>query len=143
MLSKNLFAWQMGIIILIVTSLALLTACGNDSAPPEPTPYQGVRTWLLVKGPDTPLQAGRPVTVKSRTEDSRHKVSHVELYAVQWPGSEGELLIRSDAAPFDQTFYTAAQTFTPNQAGHYVIKVVGYNKLGEKAESDYIGFDVE
>jgi hypothetical protein len=143
MLSKNLFAWQMGIIVLIVTSLTLLTACGDDSAPPEPTPYQGVRTWLLVKGPDTPLQAGRPVTVKSRTEDSRHKVSHVELYAVQWPGSERELLIRSDAAPFDQTFYTAAQTFTPNQVGHYVIKVVGYNKLGEKAESDYIGFDVE
>jgi hypothetical protein len=132
---------QLWIILFLLISIGLLAACGSNQA--EPTPYQGVRTWLLVKAPDDPLPANKPVAVKSRTEDSVYKVSHVELYAVQWPGGEEELLIRSDPAPFDQTSFTASQTFTPQTPGHYVIKVVGYNKLGENDESDYIGFDVE
>ena len=141
MFRRKIFAWPLWFIFLV--SAGLLTACSSSSAGPTPTPYQGVQTWLLVKAPDNPLPLGQPVTVKSRTEDSRYRVSHAELYAVQWPGGTNELLIRADAAPFDQTSYTAAQTFTPNQKGHYVIKVVGYNKIGESAESDYIGFDVE
>lgn len=143
MLGKNISTWQAWLIFFLLASLGLLAACGSSSGEPTPTPYQGVRTWLLVKAPDGPLPLGRAVTVKSRTEDSRHQVSHVELYAVQWPGVTGDLLIRSDAAPFDQTSFTAVQAFTPALQGHYVIKVVGYNKLGERAESDYIGFDVE
>lgn len=130
----------LGIILILLFSASFLAACRSSEA--EPTPYQGVRTWLLVKAPDNSLPVNKPITVKSRTEDSVHKVSHVELYAVQWPGSDKELLIRSDPAPFNQTFFTASQTFTPKTPGHYVIKVVGYNKLGERDESDYIGFDV-
>jgi hypothetical protein len=76
--------------------------------------------------------------------DVQNGVSHVELYAVQSPEGEEELLlIRSDPAPFDQTTFTVSQMFVPTRPGHYVIKVVGYNKLGQSAESDYIGFDVE
>jgi hypothetical protein len=132
---------QLWSILILLVSVGLLVACSSNEA--EPTSYEGVRTWLLVKAPDAPLEVNKPVTVKSRTEDSVHKVSHVELYAVQWPGGEEDLLIRSDPAPFDQTSYTASQTFTPKTPGHYVIKVVGYNKLGQNDESDYIGFDVE
>jgi hypothetical protein len=141
MLRKKYTTWQLWVILALLVSVGLLAACSSSEA--ELTPYQGVRTWLLVKAPEGPLPINRAVTVKSRTEDTEHKVSHVELYAVQWPEGEEELLIRSDPAPFDQTSFTASQTFTPRRPGHYVIKVVGYNKLGQKAESDYIGFDVE
>ena len=141
MLWKKYTTSQLWSILILLIGVGLLVACSSSEA--EPTPYQGIRTWLLVKAPDAPLEVNKPVTVKSRTEDSMHKVSHVELYAVQWPGGEEELLIRSDPAPFDQTSYTASQTFTPKTPGHYVIKVVGYNKLGQNDESDYIGFDVE
>jgi hypothetical protein len=141
MFLKKYTASRLGIILFLLFSVSFLAACSSSEV--EPTPYQGVRTWLLVKAPDNSLPIDKPVTVKSRTEDSVHKVSHVELYAVEWPGGDQQLLIRSDPAPFDQTFFTASQTFTPKTPGHYVIKVVGYNKLGESDESDYIGFDVE
>jgi len=131
------------VIIFIGVALAgllLLTACETTNSQNGSTP--GLRTWLLVKAPDNALPAGKPVNVRSRTMDAANKVSHVELYAVQWPSGQGELLIRSDPAPFDQTTFTASQIFTPTAPGYYVIKVVGYNKRGEKMESDYLGFDV-
>ncbi len=100
------------------------------------------QTSLLVRPPDTPLPINRPITVRSRTEDPT-AVSHVELYAVQTPSGESNILIRSDQAPFTQKSFTAAQTFTPIEQGHYVIKVVGYNQAGQKTESDFLGFDVQ
>jgi hypothetical protein len=128
------------VIFLLLMSAGILTACtSTETETPEP---QEIRTWLLVRAPDAPLALHKPVNVKSRTEDADDYVSHVELYAVQSPAGEGELLIRSDQAPFEQTSFTASQVFVPKLPGHYVIKVVGYNKLGQKAESDYIGFDV-
>ena len=133
--------------LLLLVAAGLLTAC--DSADPEADVSPGLRTVLLVDAPQAPLPAGRSVTVKSRTEDSQYKVSHVELYLVELlpEGSETPLLenvlIRADEAPFDQTTFTAFQDFTPVRPGHYVIKVVGYNKRGQIAESDYIGFDAK
>jgi hypothetical protein len=88
------------------------------------------------------LQVNQPVNVRSRTQDTESRISHIELYAVELPSGEQNVLIRSDPAPFDQTTYTASQIFIPAQPGHYVIKVVGYNRQGNWAESDYIGFDV-
>lgn len=132
------------------------TACNVDET--EPTVLDGVQTRLLVKPPETALPVGSPLTVRSITEALTPGVSHVELYAVQLPplppdeeleNLSGDVdptrnvLIRSDAAPFDQTTFTAAQDFTPLRPGHYVIKVVGYNRLGQSAESEYISFTVE
>jgi len=125
---------------LILLGAAVLTACNNSE--PEKPPA-GIRTWLLVKAPDTSLPLDKPVTVRSRTEDGEAGVSHVELYAIELPSGESNVLIRSDRAPFDQTSFTAAQVFVPQQPGHYVIQVVGYNGRGEKSESNIISFDVE
>ena len=127
-----------GFVILLLGAV-FIGAC-SDAETTSTTP-EGVRTWLLVKAPDGPLPANRPITVKSRTE-AKAGVSHVELYAVELPG-EQNILIRSDPAPFEQTIFTASQVFTPIQSGHYVIKVVGYDKSGESAESEYISFEVQ
>ena len=127
--------------VLILLLLAgLLSACSFLTNADESA---ALRTWLLVRPPDTPLLLNQPVTVRSRTEDAVNRISHVELYAVELPTGDRNVLIRSDTAPFDQTSYTAAQVFIPTQPGHYVIKVVGFNRLGQRAESDYIGFDVQ
>jgi hypothetical protein len=131
---------QLWIALILLLSAGVMTACRTTEAEPTLTP--GVHTWLLVKAPEAPLPLREPVAVRSRTEDSQG-VSHVELYAVELPSGETNVLLRSDRAPFAQTSYTAIQTFTPLQKGHYVIKVVGYNRRGESAESDLIGFDVE
>jgi hypothetical protein len=107
-----------------------------------------LKTWLLVRAPDNPLASGKVVTVKSRSEAPKPGVSHVELYLVEFRSPDNNnlilenILIRSDAAPFEQTVFTAEQPFTPIQPGHYVIKVVGYDKLGRRAESEFIGFTV-
>ena len=140
-MSANTHTFRAVVFISVVFFSLLLTAgCNTDNSQNEATP--GLRTWLLVKAPDNALPTGKPVNVRSRTMDAVNKVSHVELYAIQWPTGQGELLIRSDPAPFDQTTFTASQIFTPTAPGHYVIKVVGYNKRGDKMESDYLGFDV-
>lgn len=130
--------WSIGLLLLI--GGVLLVACGPTES--DTTDAASIHTWLLVRAPDGPLPASRPIDVISRTEDD-NGVSHVELYAVQLPTGEKNVLIRSDPAPFEQTAFTASQAFTPMQPGHYVIKVVGYNKLGQSAESDYIGFEVQ
>ena len=126
-------------VLFLLLSISLLTTCiGGRSEGPA----AGLNTWLLVRAPDTPLRSGQPVDVRSRTEDAGSVISHVELYAVQLPNGQGNVLIRSDVAPFQQTAFTASQIFTPLQAGRYIIKVVGYNIKGDRAESEYIGFDV-
>lgn len=134
---RPIFYYSLIVLILLLLT-GLLPACDYFTDPDEVS----LRTWLLVRPPDGPLLLDQPVTVRSRTEDANNKVSHVELYAVKLPTGERNVLLRSDAAPFDQTSYTAAQVFIPHAPGHYVIKVVGFNRLGQKAESDYIGFEV-
>ena len=135
----NIYLWTTSVILLFIGLLT--TACLAVSEETVELP-EGVRTWLLVRAPEKPLPINRPVIVKSRTEDV-DGVSHVELYAVETPAGNTDVLIRADRAPFAQTSFTASQPFTPLQKGHYVIKVVGYNRLGETAVSDFIGFDVE
>lgn len=144
--AKKILQRQVYLLSLLIIIVSLLGACSSGESTPTPVP--GVHTWLLVTAPQQPLPVNRPINVRSRTEDAQHQVSHVELYAVEWPrpselSSGAPLLLRSDAAPFDQTTFTASQVFTPTQSGHYVIKVVGYNKLGAKDESDYLGFEVQ
>ena len=119
----------------------LLTAC-NDLFGADGS-GQTIYTQLLVTAPDHALPQNRAIEVKSRTQDAEYYVSHVELYAVELPLGERDVLIRSDPAPFQQTTFTVSQPFVPTQPGHYVIKVVGYNKLGQKMESNFLGFDVE
>lgn len=135
----SIFRWG-GLFALVMGVGFMVSACSDSAA--ETPPPAGPRTQFLVRAPDNPLPVNKPVTVRSQTQDVGG-VSHVELYAVQTPAGENNLLIRADRVPFAQTSFIAAQTFTPLQAGHYVIKVVGYNLAGETAESDFIGFEVE
>jgi hypothetical protein len=121
--------------------MSLITACSSSNT--EPTPQPGVNTWLLVKAPEKPLPVNKPVNVRSRTEDGEAGVSHVELYALELPSGETNVLIRSDQAPFDQTTFTASQFFIPKQPGHYVVQVIGYNNQGETSESNIISFDAQ
>ena len=134
-------ALRLWIILILVFSLSLVAACNSDDA--ASTGPQKLSTWLLVRAPEGPLPAGLPVDVKSRSVDSEHNISHVELYAVELPTGEKNVLIRSDAAPFKQTSFTASQLFVPVQPGYYVIKVVGYNTIGDSTESEYISFQVK
>jgi hypothetical protein len=128
-------------ILILLLGGGIVTACGSSDA--EPTPLPGLHTWLLVKAPDHPLPVNKPVNVRSRTEDAQAKVSHVELYALELPSGETNVLIRSDRAPFDQTTFTASQYFIPKQPGHYVVQVIGYNTIGETAPSNIISFDAQ
>jgi hypothetical protein len=127
-----------GIILLVLLSAGLIVACGTAST--QTAPLSDIKTELLVRAPDGPLPLNKSVEVKSRTE-AKDGVSHVDLY-VTLPNSQ-EVLARSDAAAFHQTYFITSQMFTPKQAGHYVIKVVGYNKQGTPASSNSIGFDVQ
>ena len=131
------FLW---VALMLGVCAVLVTACGASSD--EAALLPSVHTWLLVKAPESPLPLDKPVNVRSRTE-AKEGVSHVELYALELPSGETNVLIRSDAAPFDQVSFTASQIFIPLQKGHYVIQVVGYNRLGETSKSNIIGFDVE
>ena len=133
-------------IIILVLSISLLTTCGSsDDA--ETTVSKEFSTWLLVREPDNSLLAGQPINVRSRSEDAVNGISHVELYLVEFqpegsPDVTRDLLIRSDAAPFEQTSFTASQIFTPRQSGRYAIKVKGYNKIGDSRESEILSFVV-
>lgn len=131
-----------GLIIWLSVVGLVLAACLSSEPTATPLPDE-MRIWLLTEVPTESLPANRPVEVRSRTQDFQYHVSHIELYAVELPSGERDVLIRSDPAPFQQTTFTAVQTFTPVQPGHYVVKVIGYNKRGEQAESEYIGFDIE
>jgi hypothetical protein len=135
----KIHATKIWIILTLLLCMSVVTACGSSDAAPTPPP--GVNTWLLVKAPDQPLPVNKPINVRSRTEDGQAGVSHVELYALELPSGETNVLIRSDRAPFDQTTFTASQFFIPKQPGHYVVQVVGYNNKGETAHSNIISFD--
>lgn len=127
----------LGIIVVLLLSTGLI-ACGSNGA--QTAPLADIKTELLVRAPDGPLPLNKSIEVKSRTE-AKEGVSHVDLY-VTLPTNQ-EVLVRSDAATFRQTNFITAQMFTPQQTGHYVIKVVGYNKQGTPATSNSIGFDVQ
>ena len=146
---KEIFDLQPGLILLVAVVLGFLTAC-SQTGTETPTP-EGVRVQLLVTSPSQPLPINQPVNVISRTEDAKQQVSHVELYAVEWPsketeveaGKRDELLLRSDAADFAQTVFTAHQRFVPTEPGVYKVKVVGYNKLGYSAATENLEFEVK
>ena len=142
MLAKKYISFSSLIILVILLIISVvLPACNLfREGPPE---YSGVQTELLVKPPDKPLPVNQPVEVRSRTEDTRYKISHVELYAAQLPSGQSNVLIRSDPAPSPLSSFTARQSFTPLEPGHYIIKVVGYNRQGDNVTSDSLGFDVE
>lgn len=133
-------------ILILVLSIGLLTTCGSSDVV-EPTISEEFRTWLLVREPENSLPAGQPVDVRSRSEDARYGISHVELYLVEFQPNDSnevirDLLVRSDATPFQQTSFTVSQIFTPRQSGRYVIKVKGYNKIGESEETKTLSFVV-
>ncbi len=138
MMVKNYSGWRLGLVTIVVLSLGLITACRSADTQAQPLPE--IQTELLVRAPDGPLPLNKSIEVRSRT-DASAGVSHVELF-VTLPDT-GEILVRSDAAAFQQKSFTASQTFTPKQPGHYIIKVVGYNQQGTPYPSNSIGFDVQ
>jgi hypothetical protein len=127
-----------GVILLLLLGAGLIAACGTDAT--QTAPLSDIKTELLVRAPDGPLPLNKSIEVKSRTE-AKDGVSHVDLY-ITLPNNQ-EVLARSDAATFRQTNFITSQMFTPKQTGHYVIKVIGYNKQGTPAASNSIGFDVQ
>lgn len=140
MMTRKYFGMSLWLILGLWLTIGLVAAC---SSTPGPAQLPSIQTQLLVRAPDGPLPANKPISVRSLTK-ANNGVSHVELYAVELPSGQKDVLIRSDPVTMvNQPSFTVAQTFTPIQPGHYVIKVVGYNSLGEKDESDYIGFDVQ
>ena len=128
-------------LMIVIFILALIVAACSFSEEPETT-YTGVYSQLLVTEPDGPLFVNDQVEVISKSDDSQYGISHVELYAVQLPDGNSDVLLRSDAAPFNQTSFTASQIFTPKQPGRYVIQVVGYNRIGEASTTNALGFEV-
>lgn len=138
MIVKKYTGWRFGLILSLLLSLGVITAC--QSAATETQPLPEIQTALLVRAPDGPLPLNKSIEVRSRT-DASAGVSHVDLY-VTLPDNQ-EVLVRSDAAAFQQKSLTASQTFTPKQPGHYIIKVVGYNQQGTPYPSNSIGFDVQ
>jgi hypothetical protein len=138
------FRLWMILALLLVAGLVAACAAGE----PETTTPDRIQIWLLVREPEVPLPVDRPVIVKSRSEAPLPGISHTELYLVELRAPDNTLvldnvLIRADAAPVEQTVFTVDQTFTPTVPGHYVIKVVGYDKEGQSDESEYIGFTVQ
>jgi hypothetical protein len=137
-MSKRHAGLYLGIIVVLLLSIGLINACGSNGR--QTAPLADIKTDLLVRAPDGPLPLNKSIEVKSHTE-AKEGVSHADLY-VTLPTNQ-EVLVRSDAANFGQTNFIIAQMFTPLQAGHYVIKVVGYNNQGTPATSNSIGFDVQ
>jgi hypothetical protein len=140
---KSFVTSHLWLILMLFLTSGWGVACTSTETEAEAT----IHTWLLVRAPDRPLLVGNPLIVKSRSEAPEVGVSHIELYLVEFRSPDNtnsldNILIRSDAAPFQQTTFTAEQQFEPEIPGHYVIKVVGYDKLGGTAESEYIGFEV-
>ncbi len=137
---RNSSARLVSLIILIFILTLVVAACSSSEEPE--TTYTGVNTQLLVTEPNGPLLLNEQIGVKSTSNDSQYGISHVELYAVQLPDGNSDILLRSDAAPFNQTSFTASQIFTPKQSGRYVIQVVGYNRIGESSITNALGFEV-
>ena len=137
MIVKRYRSWQLWIIGIFLLSTGLLTACSSTNGEAQPLPE--IQTVLLVRAPDGPLPLNKSIEVRSRT-DAEEGVSHVDLY-VTLPSNE-EILVRSEAATLRQKSFSTSQMFTPKQAGHYVIRVLGYNLQGAAHASNSIGFDV-
>jgi hypothetical protein len=137
MIVKRSSGWYLWLAVVLLLGAGLVTACRPTEA--ETTTLPEIQTQLLVRAPDGPLPLNRSIEVRSRT-DASGGVSHVDLY-VTLPTNE-EVLVQSDAAAFQQKSFTASQTFTPKQPGHYIIKVVGYNQQGTPYTSNSIGFEV-
>ena len=138
-------------LLILLLSFGLMTACNSN----DQTISQTFQTTLLATEPQTPLIVNNQYEIRSRTQAPEYAVSHVELYVVEYvpldeaianqPGVAPQLpyqdiLISSQAAPFNQTIFTASQSFIPKQPGEYLIKVVGYNKIGQSTESQYLRF---
>lgn len=140
MIGKKQAGWRLGMVVALWVSAGLMVACEPTATESKPLPE--IQTQLLVRAPDAPLLLNKTVEVESRT-DAEGGVSHVELYAVELPTGEKDVLIRSDVASLHPTTFTTSQEFIPRQAGHYVIKVVGYNRSGQSHTSNFIGFDVQ
>jgi hypothetical protein len=146
MTEKQSIAMPVWSILILAMCLGLITACGNGETTPQLE--SGLYTKLLVGTPNGPLPVNRPLMVQSRVQDIDNGVSHAELYVIEIRPEDSEavttqdLLITSSVAPFDQLAFTASQTFVPQQAGDYLIKVRGYNQLGEWVDSEYLGFSV-
>lgn len=134
-------------LLILLLSFGLMTACSGN----QQTIEQTFQTSLLVSEPTTSLTAGEQYDIKSRTQ-APNGVSHVELYVVEYVPFGGappevipllpykDVLISSQAAPYNQTIFTANQYFIPNQPGEYLIKVVGYDKAGDSRESQFLRF---
>ena len=137
MMVKRNARWQLWLVVILLTGIGLMTACRPAAVEAEPLPE--IQTELLVRAPDGPLPLNKSIEVRSRT-DATDGVAHVDLY-VTLPTND-KVLVRSDAATFQQKSFTASQTFTPKLAGHYIIEVVGYNQQGKPYPSNSIGFDV-
>ena len=123
---------------IIVLSLGLSCNSGSD------TPEKEFETRLLVRAPDQPLPVNKPVKVISRTDDPDNDISRIELVLVYTPHPEdNNLVVGVKPAPDGQTVLTAEQLFIPLMAGDYVVKAVGYNKLGEYTVSEAISFTTQ
>lgn len=147
MVAKNITATVLGRCLILLLSVVLIAAC-NTTPAEVCTASEVPETVLLVREPAGPLPVNRPVTVKARTKDAKCGVSHIELVAVELPpNTQGQsfanVLIRADAPPFEQTTFTAEQTFVPTHSGDYLIKVKGYNLVGNWQESASIRFTAQ
>ena len=154
MIARKSIPLRLWSILILVLSISMLTTCSSSDNGEAATATitttsssEGLHTWLLVGAPESFLPAGQSITVRSRSEDAQNGISHIELYLVEFRPEAGNdvisnLLIRSDAAPFQQTSFTASQAFTPKQPGNYIIKVRGYNKIGQSEESETLSFVV-
>jgi hypothetical protein len=141
MMTRKYSGMSLWLILVLWLITELVAAC--SSTPGTAGQLPPIQTQLLVRAPDGPLPVNKSISVRSLTE-AADGVSHVELYAVQLPTGHTNVIIRSDpATTVNQPSFTVAQTFTPTQPGHFVIKVVGYNSFGQSDESDYISFDVQ
>jgi hypothetical protein len=129
---------QLWLITGLLLGAGLLTACGSSQQLP------GIETTLLVGAPEHALPVNKPVIVKAQVV-AEEGVSHAELYLGPAAGQDTDMvLLRADApqpAAYPTT-YVVSQQFTPLQPGDYVIKVVGYNRLGLADTSDYLSFKV-
>ena len=128
------------LVILGIVILSLGLSCSSDSDTSE----KEFETRLLVRAPDQPLQVNKEVTVTSLADDPDNEISRIELVLVSTPYLEDKnLVVGVSPAPDGQTVFTAKQKFVPLMVGDYVVKAVGYNKLGEYTVSETISFTTQ
>jgi len=126
------------LLILGIAVLSVMLSCSSNTEPEKV-----FETRLLVRAPDQPLPVNRPVKIISRSDDPNNEISRIELVLVSTPNGEKDLIAGVSPAPSGQTVLTAEQEIVPLMPGDFVVKAVGYNKLGEQTESEYISFTVQ